>query len=109
MDMKRVLLPVTMIAGILFLLLTSSVSFARDWHPLKSHHRSVVVVERHYVGQPYADPYRCVSPSYRGHYERWPGHAYRPYDPGYDPRDAYGMRGLIHRPFSAFSFSIGHW
>jgi len=107
--MKRALLPVAMIAGILFLLLTSSVSFAHDWHPLKSRHRSVVVGERHYVGQPYADPCRCVTPSYRWHYDRWPGHAYRPYHPGYDPRDAYGMHGLIHRPLSAFSFSIGHW
>ena len=107
--MKRALGPVWMIAGILVLLLTSGVSFAHDWHPLKSRHGSVVVVERRYFVQPYVDPYRCVTPSYRWHYDPWPGYAPRPYDPGYDPRDAYGMRGLIHRPAWAFGFSAGHW
>jgi hypothetical protein len=107
--MKRALVPVTIIAGILFLLLTPSVSFARDWHPLKARHGNVVIVERHYVVHPYADPYRCVTSSYRWHYDRWPGYAPRPYDPGYDSRDAYGTRGLIHRPTRGFGFSIGHW
>jgi len=107
--MKRALVLLTMIVGTLFLLLTSSVSFARDWHPLSSRHGSVVVVERHHVVLPYADRYRCVTPSYRGYYDPWPGYVHRPYHPGYDPRDAYGMRGFAHRPSWAIGFSVGSW
>jgi hypothetical protein len=107
--MKRALVLLTIIAGILLLLLTSSVSYARDGHALKSRHGNVVIVERHYVVHPYVEPYRCVTPSYRWHYDRWPGYAPRPYDPRYDSRDAYGPRNLIHRPTRGFGYSIGHW
>jgi len=58
--MKRDLVPAAMIPGILVLLLTSSVSFAQDWHPLKTRHGNLVVVGRHYVVPSCADPYRCV-------------------------------------------------
>jgi hypothetical protein len=109
MNMKRALVPVTIIAGILFLLLTPSVSFARDWHALKARHGHAVIVERHYVPQPYFDRYRCVTPSYGWHYDRWPGYAPRPYDPRYDSRDAYGPRNLIHQPAWAFGFSAERW
>ena len=107
--MKRISVPVAMIAGILALLLTSSVSFAHDWRPFKARHGKVVVVEKHYVVHSYADPYRRVTPYHGRYYDRPHRHVYRLYDPWYDPRDAYGVRGVIHRPSGVFSFSIGHW
>lgn len=107
--MKRGLTPTSIIAGILFFLLASSVAFAHDGYPLRSRYGNVVVVERYHAIRPYVDPYRCVTPSYRWYFDSRPGYVHRPYHPGYDPRDAYGTRGFGHRPSWAIGFSIGPW
>ena len=107
--MKRALVAITIIAGILLLLLTPSVSFAHDWRPHRAWHGTVIVVERPYVVPSYAVPYGYATPYYGWHYDRWPGYVPRPYDPRYDSRDAYGTRGLIHRPTRGFGYYIGHW